>query len=55
MMREQNQSKNDAQTVSFDTIYSDENQRQINSDEKNLIHQDIKCTCCCFWWFSWNL
>ncbi len=52
-MQEQNDSKHDTQNISFDTIYSDENQKQINTYEENLINQDTEFTCCyrlCLWW-----
>jgi hypothetical protein len=55
MMQEQfNESKHDLQTVSFDSLYSDDKTNTYNPDQEILLKPYSDKNCCdriCLWWF----
>jgi hypothetical protein len=56
MIQEQNDSKHDLQNISFDTVYSNNNQIKSNTDNTKLLYNDTDTdnNCCdrlCIWWF----
>jgi hypothetical protein len=54
MIQEQNDLKDDLQNISFDKVYSNNNQRQSNTDNTKLLYNDTDNNCCdrlCLWWF----
>ena len=55
MMQEQlNDSKHDLQTISFDSLYSDDKTNNYNPDKEILLKSYSSNKCCqdcCLWWF----
>ena len=52
MMKEQNNSKNDLQNISFDSIYPERNSIQLSNYAEKLLHKDKELNFCdriCLW------